>query len=297
MLNAATSSARRVRRDFIDFMQATGVPGMWTVSVNATAQSAAAAVAFFNGDVDDGRVIGVDRDGVDWGTVGSWAALREAGGNPDPHPHRSVGGRQRGVRRPTRAAVVTSARSSAGRTSGPATASSTSSATTSTTATSPFVRRCSRSTRASRSAPSGSAIRPPGADWGNEVIESAGERSRLLRRPRVRLRCLTDGDAAVRRPSTLWPETMADVANASTVDVPVAVTEYNLVSFEAGDTERTMTQAMNALYVADTIGQLAVERCRDREPVEPRQRNDVERNRLRDDQPRRRFAFSRSTRR
>ena len=30
------------------------------------------------------------------------------------------------------------------------------------------------------------------------------------------------------------------------------------MSFEAGDTEQTMTRAMNALYVADTIGQLAV---------------------------------------
>ena len=29
------------------------------------------------------------------------------------------------------------------------------------------------------------------------------------------------------------------------------------MSFEAGDTEQTMTQAMNALYLADTIGQLA----------------------------------------
>ena len=37
----------------------------------------------------------------------------------------------------------------------------------------------------------------------------------------------------------------------------MAVTEHNLVSFEAGDTEHTMTQAMNALYLADTIGQLA----------------------------------------
>jgi hypothetical protein len=58
---------------------------MWTLSANATAQSAAAAVAFFNGDVGDDRVIGIDRQGVDWGTVGSWAALRERGGNAEPH--------------------------------------------------------------------------------------------------------------------------------------------------------------------------------------------------------------------
>ncbi len=35
------------------------------------------------------------------------------------------------------------------------------------------------------------------------------------------------------------------------------MTEYNLVAFEGGDAERTMTQNMNALFIADTIGQLA----------------------------------------
>ena len=70
--------------DFIDFMQATGVDGSWTVSINRTAQHAAAAVAFFNGDVDDQTIIGVDRNGFDWGTVGFWASVRADGGNPEP---------------------------------------------------------------------------------------------------------------------------------------------------------------------------------------------------------------------
>ncbi len=65
-------------------MQATDLPGMWTVSINESAHSAAAAVAFFNGKVDDPSVIGVDRYGKDWGTVGFWAQLRSDRGNPDP---------------------------------------------------------------------------------------------------------------------------------------------------------------------------------------------------------------------
>ena len=69
--------------DFVDFMQATGLAGSWTVSINQTAQSAAAAVAFFNGDVDDSTEIGVDRNGVNWGTVGFWATVRANAGNPD----------------------------------------------------------------------------------------------------------------------------------------------------------------------------------------------------------------------
>jgi hypothetical protein len=36
------------------------------------------------------------------------------------------------------------------------------------------------------------------------------------------------------------------------------VTEYNLVAFEGGDTEQSMTTAQNALFIADTIGQFAV---------------------------------------
>ena len=72
--------------DFVEFMQATGLPGMWTISMNETAESAAAAVAFFNGSAGDERAIGVDRDGVDWGTVATWARLRAEHGNDDPVP-------------------------------------------------------------------------------------------------------------------------------------------------------------------------------------------------------------------
>ncbi|MFQ5460160.1 MAG: hypothetical protein ACE5EL_05160, partial [Anaerolineae bacterium] len=56
----------------------------------ATAQEAAAFVAYANGAPGDPRRIGSDDLGVDWGTVGQWAARREA--NQDrlgasPHPY------------------------------------------------------------------------------------------------------------------------------------------------------------------------------------------------------------------
>ncbi len=70
--------------DFIDFLQATNTTGIWVVNPNTTAHEAAAAVAFFNGAVDDDRVIGVDIRGTDWYTVGHWAQLRAAHGNPEP---------------------------------------------------------------------------------------------------------------------------------------------------------------------------------------------------------------------
>lgn len=70
--------------DFINFLRATGTEGLWVVNPNTTSKEAAALVAFFNGRVDDNRPIGVDIRGTDWYTVGRWAQLRAAHGNPEP---------------------------------------------------------------------------------------------------------------------------------------------------------------------------------------------------------------------
>ena len=77
-INAARPS------DFAALISATGTGAIWTVNINGTAQEAAALVAFFNGTVDDDRTIGVDRRGRDWGTVATWARLRADGGQLDP---------------------------------------------------------------------------------------------------------------------------------------------------------------------------------------------------------------------
>lgn len=80
-----------VRRptDFINFFRGVEAYGrriepMFIINVNATAQEAAAAVAFFNAKAGDPTVIGVDRNGFDWKTAGHWAALRAEHGNPQP---------------------------------------------------------------------------------------------------------------------------------------------------------------------------------------------------------------------
>ncbi len=82
--DACTANGAARPSDFAALIAATGVEAMWTVNVNGTAQEAAALVAYFNGEVGDDRVIGVDRHGRDWGTVGEWARLRSDGGQPDP---------------------------------------------------------------------------------------------------------------------------------------------------------------------------------------------------------------------
>ncbi len=69
---------------YIAFSTSTGLEGMWTLSINQSAESAAAAVAFFNGRVGDQRTIGIDADGVDWGDVDRWASLRAERGFVEP---------------------------------------------------------------------------------------------------------------------------------------------------------------------------------------------------------------------
>ena len=70
--------------DYINFLRASKTQAVYILNVNATAQEAAALVAFFNGDPSDTRVIGVDRYGQDWKTVGMWAQLRVDHGNAQP---------------------------------------------------------------------------------------------------------------------------------------------------------------------------------------------------------------------
>jgi len=250
-----TESARPT--DFIDFMQATDLPGMWTVSINESAQSAAAAVSFFNGRVDNESTIGVDRYGVDWGTVGSWARLRAAGGNTDPYPIAlwEVGNEVYGGRPESGGEECAN-----------------------------FgwedVWTCDGSEYiagdfendgylAIRAAmidvdPSiavgavGVGYLDEWSDWGNEVIVGAGDNLDFYVVHAYGFDSSPSPDSAVQRPAELWPGLIADVRSGLATNIPIAVTEYNLVSFEAGDTEKNMTRSMNALYIADTIGQLAL---------------------------------------
>jgi len=243
--------------DFIDFMQATELPGMWTLSINHTAQSAAAAVAFFNGAVDDERVIGVDRNGVDWGTVGSWASLRARGGNDAPHRidlwevgnevfagRPESGGNQcasfgwEEVWTCDGSEYVTGDDQHDGYLA---------------------IRAAMKAVDpAVEVGAVGVGDPSEWSNWGNEVIDGTGDELDFYIVHAYGFDSSPSGEAAVRRPSELWPEIVRTTRESLDADIPLAITEYNLVSFEAADTEQAMTKAMNALYIADSIGQLAV---------------------------------------
>jgi len=240
--------------DFVGLLDATGLPGLWTVSINETAQSAAAAVAFFNGRLGDETPIGVDRDGVDWGTVDRWAALRSAGGHPEPV----------GVQLWEVGNEVYGGRPDAG---GDECAS--------------FgwedVWTCDGREYvqgvvghdgylAIRSAMlavdptievGAVGVSDPSAwsGWGDEVIEESGDELDFYVVHTYGFNSSPSGDDAVARAADLWPDELGPVTERLG-GTPLAVTEYNLVAMEAADTELTMTRAMNALFIADSLGQL-----------------------------------------
>lgn len=242
--------------DFAAFMVATGLPASWTVSINGTAHEAAAAVAFFNGELGDPTRIGIDRNGVDWKDVGTWASLRAAGGHPDPVPIElwEVGNEVYGGK-PSEGGQECASYGWE------------------------YVWTCDGAAYVSGDGDHDGylAIREamiavdPGIevgavgvpdpaswnDWGHEVIEAAGEDLDFYVVHEYGFNSSPTPYPALQRSSELWPTVLADVALALGDAAPVAVTEYNLVAVPDGDDDATMTQAMNALYIAETIGWLA----------------------------------------
>lgn len=70
--------------DFINVIRAINSPAMYVMNANVTAGEAAAAVAFFNSYITDTTVIGTDIRGTNWYTAGHWAKLRADHGNVQP---------------------------------------------------------------------------------------------------------------------------------------------------------------------------------------------------------------------
>lgn len=250
--------------DFLQFVREVGAEAMWTVSPNLTAHHAAALVAFFNGDVADERPIGVDVRGRDWLTVGHWARLRAAGGSPEPlgitlwefgnevyGAKASVGpgcaewgwedvwtcdGREyvEGVGEGTERREGYLEYRAAMR------------------AVDPEVQL------------GAVGVEQPGSwsNWGTKVIAGAGAvmdfyivHHYAFNNPPP------DPHEALARPQRTWPELVAGInaafdEHAGGRRVPIAVTEYNLFAVRERDADQWMTRAVNALFLADSIGQM-----------------------------------------
>ena len=247
--------------DFLEFLRDTGAAGMWTLSINGTAQEAAALVAFFNGDVDDATKIGVDRNGRDWKTVGTWAKLRTEHGNAKPFPITlwEVGNEVYGSKPSAGGDQCADFGWEDGWTCDG----------------SEYVRGDGQHDGylAVRSAmvavdpdilvgAVGVDQQSAWSDWGNEVIREAGSRLDFYVVHHYGFSGEPRADEVLDVPQEAWPAIMTDVDTAfqdvgGGRSVPVAITEYNLVAFQDGDSKRLMTQARNALFIADSIGQMA----------------------------------------
>jgi hypothetical protein len=246
--------------DFLDLMAGTGLPAMWTVSANATAEEAAALVAFTNGEVDDDRVIGADRRGRDWGTVGEWAALRAEHGRPDPvriewweFGNEVFGGRED---------------------AGPECAAfgwedvwtcDGSEYVTGNDEHDGYLAVRSAMLAVDPDIEVGAVGVPDAGSWGGwgaEVATAADEAIDFYVIHHYGFDGSPQRGEVLAAPHAHWPSVMAGVLDTfeegfGGAPPPVAVTEYNLVAFQDADTEAIMATQANALYLAATLGEMA----------------------------------------
>ena len=252
--------------DFINFISQTEIDAMYTINMNGTAQEAAALVAFFNGDIDDGTIIGVDTTGQDWGKVSDWANLRSDHGNPDPiHlTYWEIGNEVyagklgmgtectfdwgwEDVWTCDGTEYVTGIGNGTERKDG-------------------FLDYMAAMKAVDPTILIGAVGINRQAEWnnwGNEVIAAAGDVMDFYIIHEYGYFDPPENDTAILAlPQAVWEPMMADVRASFTESgngrfPPIAITEYNLFSFQDSDNEQRMTRAVNMLYIADTIGQMA----------------------------------------
>jgi len=248
--------------DFVELLTGTGLEGMWTVSFNGTAEEAAALVAFFNGDVDDTKVIGVDRRGRDWETVGRWATMRADAGHPEPVRVDlwEIGNEIFGARPEAGSDCADYGWEMVWTCDGAEYISGDDEH-------DGFLRFREEMLAVDPNIEIGAVgIGGPQDGWGdfgNEVIEGTAGQLDFYVVHDYGFDQTAPVDEVLARPSDDWPDNLDD-AVAELRDwntgaaVPIAVTEYNMYSFHDGDTEGMMAEAISAFYIADTIGQMAL---------------------------------------
>ncbi|MCB0106555.1 MAG: hypothetical protein KDE53_11620 [Caldilineaceae bacterium] len=250
--------------DFIDFLQATATQGMWVVSINSTPEEAAAAVAFFNATPNDSTVIGVDRNGFDWQTAGHWAQLRVDKGNPEPVGVKlwAVGNEVYGGRPASGGAQCAAwgwedvwSCDGTEYVNGDGTHEGYAAFRTAMRAVDPSIQI-------------GAVGVTPSSDyanWGNEVVAAAGNTMDFYDIHQYGFfEPPANNGVLLASPQSAWTTIMDNVRStfanqAGGRAIPVGVTEYNLFSVQDQDNGQVMTRAINALYLADTIGRMVEE--------------------------------------
>ncbi|MCB0131072.1 MAG: hypothetical protein KDD78_09495, partial [Caldilineaceae bacterium] len=250
--------------DFLNFLNATGIDGMWVVNPNGTAQEAAALVAFFNAEVGDTTVIGVDRNGFNWQTAGTWAQLRSDRGNAAP-----LGIKLWAVGNEIYATKPGAAQTGGGK------CQSYGWETFWTCDGGDYINGITGQDgftafrTAMQAIDPTIAVAPVGVPsnefptWDDELFAAAGTNMDYYDVHQYAFYDPPANYAAVlAQPQSVWAgivnyirTTMQTHTGVDTI--PIAVTEYNLFSVGDRDSDLLMNRAVNALFIADTIGQMA----------------------------------------
>lgn len=266
-------------RDFIAFLAATGMEGAWVVSPNGTAHEAAAAVAYFNGHITDTRTIGVDIRGTDWYTVGHWAALRAAGGHPEPVGIRlwefgnevygsrpDVGGNLCQPWGWENTWTCDGYEYVYGKGSGASRREGYMEFRAAMKEVDPTIEVGAVGYEWPGAPTDGQSHWDTFAGWGSRVLSTtasaAADLDFYVVHPYPYYELPADLAAVLANPQTHWPAIFTAIyeafdAYAAGRRAPIAVTEFNLVSVQDQDNHQLMTRAVNALFLADSIGQAA----------------------------------------
>ncbi len=256
--------------DFINFLRATSGEVMYTINLNGTAKEAAALVAFFNGSISDDTAIGVDVRGRDWGKVSDWAQLRHDNGNPDPLyvKYWEVGNEIFGGK----PGMGTGCNFEWGwenvwTCDGREYINGIGSGTDRKEGFLDFRNEMQRVDSSIMVGAVGVSPQDGWENWGNEVIEEAGAAMDFYIihqygyfKPLDQNPPITYQDVLA-YPQTEWRVMMAETTAAFAQyvngrQIPIAITEYNLVSVQDTDTGQWMTRAVNMLFIADSMGQM-----------------------------------------
>ncbi len=263
-------------RDFIAFLKATGTEGMWTVSPNATSKEAAALVAYFNGSVDDTRPLGVDIRGTDWQTVGYWASLRTSAGYPEPIGIHfwEVGNEIYGSRPDTGGALCQpwgwentwtcdGFEYVNGKGNGPSRREGYLEFVQAMKFVDPTIQVGAVGYEWPGTPSDGQSNWQTFAGWGSRVISAAGNNLDFYAvHPYAYFQPPSNPADILANPQSYWPAFVGAIRNAFDTygggrQAPIAVTEFNLVSVQDQDNNQLMTRVVNALFLADSIGQAA----------------------------------------
>jgi len=246
--------------DFLDIISLTDAEIMWTASFNGTPEEAAGLVAFFNGDVDDDTVIGVDANDRDWLTVGHWASRRSDLGYPDPVRVQlwEIGNEIFGAEADRGENCAEWGWENVSTCDGAEYA-------TGTTGQPGFLDYHAAMIAVDPTIEIGAVGVSPVDSWSNfggEVLDLVGDELDFYVVHDYGFGGTPEEDRALDIPSETWHETMTDYTAAldaeGLADIPVAVTEYNMVAWHDADTDALMSRALNLFYLTDSIGEMAV---------------------------------------